>query len=259
MAGVRKLLPRFSLRTLVVFLLLVTAGMGLWWHWKSPWQIESAFKVALADTPFFVRLIDGAQRLEVVTGQVFGMHRGSDPAVLKAGLELQAHVYEVPTGKPLGSSELPTRWVLFESTGFMLDDPEIESIQSAALISPDRVRRLQVAPFFSLAVPLTGRLSDGYYPLSIVSTKNGKVLQVLEHDFSSRGTSGVLTRCSCFSADGTRLATVGEDGWIHIWRRTRPEWWWWMFYLREFWLTAVFAGLFIWSVIRDRRRLARAG
>ena len=27
-----KLLPRFSLRTLVVFLLLVTAGAGLWWR-----------------------------------------------------------------------------------------------------------------------------------------------------------------------------------------------------------------------------------
>ena len=28
--------PRFSLRTLVVFLLLVTSGCGLWWHWE-PW------------------------------------------------------------------------------------------------------------------------------------------------------------------------------------------------------------------------------
>ena len=28
-------LPRFSLRTLAVFLLLVTSGTGLWWHWEQ--------------------------------------------------------------------------------------------------------------------------------------------------------------------------------------------------------------------------------
>jgi len=32
----RRIIPRFSLRTLVIFLLLVTSGVGLWWHWE-PW------------------------------------------------------------------------------------------------------------------------------------------------------------------------------------------------------------------------------
>jgi len=44
-----------------------------------------------------------------------------------------------------------------------------------------------------------------------------------------------------------------------IWQRRRPEWWWGVFYLWEFWLTAAFACLFIWSVITDRRPLARTG
>ena len=35
--------------------------------------------------------------------------------------------------------------------------------------------------------------------------------------------------------------------------------WWGVFYLWEFWLTVVFAGVFVWSVVRDRRVLkARA-
>ena len=36
MKALRRLIPRFSLRTLAIFLLLVTSGMGLWWHW-GPW------------------------------------------------------------------------------------------------------------------------------------------------------------------------------------------------------------------------------
>jgi len=42
----RRIIPRFSLRTLVVFLLLVTSGVGLWWHWE-PWYLER--KSALPD------------------------------------------------------------------------------------------------------------------------------------------------------------------------------------------------------------------
>jgi len=32
----RRIIPRFSLRTLVVFMLLVTSGVGLWWR-RAPW------------------------------------------------------------------------------------------------------------------------------------------------------------------------------------------------------------------------------
>jgi len=40
MGRLRKLIPRFSLRTLVVFLLLVTSGVGLWWNW-GPWHLAA--------------------------------------------------------------------------------------------------------------------------------------------------------------------------------------------------------------------------
>ena len=36
MGRLRELIPRFSLRTLVIFTLLCTCSFGLWWHWE-PW------------------------------------------------------------------------------------------------------------------------------------------------------------------------------------------------------------------------------
>ena len=62
-----------------------------------------------------------------------------------------------------------------------------------------------------------------------------------------------------FSPDGERLVTGGSESRCLVWRRRRPEWWWGVFWLREFWLTAAFAAIFVWSVVRDRRRLARTG
>ena len=37
---IRRLVPRYSLRTLAIFLMLVTSGMGLWWRWGPCWVVE---------------------------------------------------------------------------------------------------------------------------------------------------------------------------------------------------------------------------
>ena len=54
--GPRRLVPRFSLRTLVVFMLLATSGTGLWWHW-SPWYLSTVLPgspvMALLDSAVF--------------------------------------------------------------------------------------------------------------------------------------------------------------------------------------------------------------
>ncbi len=78
--------------------------------------------------------------------------------------------------------------------------------------------------------------------------------------------------CIYHSDDYSLLAQIPEAGWAWfldegdlllachetraaIYRRRRPEQWWGVFYLWELWLTAAFAGLFVWSVVRDRRSL----
>jgi len=65
---------------------------------------------------------------------------------------------------------------------------------------------------------------------------------------------------SFLPGDGRRLFILGgnekETGYVgYIYRRRRLEWWWGVFWLWEFWLTAVLAGVFVWSVVRDRRAL----
>jgi len=43
MAGLERLMPRFSLRTLLLFTLLVTSGFGLWWN-SEPWACALVFQ-----------------------------------------------------------------------------------------------------------------------------------------------------------------------------------------------------------------------
>jgi len=82
--------------------------------------------------------------------------------------------------------------------------------------------------------------------VQVWDAEDGRLLALLPHPteaFAARSVSG-----------GTRIVTCAEHC-IRIFRRRRPEWWWGVFYLWEFWLTVVFAGLFVWSVVRDRRAL----
>jgi len=84
----------------------------------------------------------------------------------------------------------------------------------------------------------------------------GRVLAIVSPSYERE----VFLRSSAISCDGRRIAmTERGDKFITVFRRRRPEWWWGVFYLWEFWLTAAFACLFIWSVITDRRPLARTG
>ncbi len=60
-----------------------------------------------------------------------------------------------------------------------------------------------------------------------------------------------------FSPDGVTITTTTSkfDYKARVWRLNRPDYWWGVSWLPEFWLTAAFAGLLVWSVVRDRRAL----
>ena len=145
-------IPRFSLRTLCVFLLLVTSGVGLWWHWEA-W-------------------------------------------------------YVIGTG-PGGPYPLRERFRLDSGPG----------IHSVAV----RDRRAQI------------RYADG------------RVARVRVHEDSVDNADP--------AGDGRAFIVWTHGGQDLIYGRRRPEWWWGVFWLWEFWLTAAFAALFVWSVVRDRRSL----
>jgi len=162
MSRLRRLLPRFSLRTLVVFLLLVTSGMGLWWRWE-PWYV--------------------CQERDILGNVGHGSTRNAG------------------------------------------GDCTVSADGSRAIESADR----QIIVLDASRTPPE--------PIATVDCGWGPLF------------AGI-------SADGAEIQATSIDMREYVYRRRRPERWWGVFWLWEFWLTAAFAGLFIWSVIADRRRLA---
>ncbi len=88
--------------------------------------------------------------------------------------------------------------------------------------------------------------SDG---VRVWAWPDGRCLQALRVD--GRGAQYVAL------SEEADLLVAGTGNWegLVIFRRRRPERWWGVFYLWEFWLTAAFAALFVWSVVGDRRAL----
>jgi len=243
----RRLIPRYSLRTLVVFLLLVTSGMGLWWRWE-PW-VQGCYLGYRGPSPHSIQFSGDSKRLAVVacidTRTAEGEGEG-DPDSW-AGYDFRPNaerlmkrtVFDVLKGREVGSE---TWWEKPADAGRFPFDPK-------AKVSADGSREVAF-------------VGDAEFRKTVVrDLRTGKELAVLgffvpppyRGGFSGPGMDGVIQ--GAFSSDGRFLAVTPGTS-VHLHRRRRPEWWWGVFYLWEFWLTAAFAGLFLWSVITDRRRLA---
>jgi len=180
----RRLVPRFSLRTLVVFLLLATSGVGLFINLvQEPWVLSERRRMAHGPMPG-----------EVVEGPTT----------------------KDPPFKPLVHRGLSVQEGVIYGGGF----------------SPDWRR-------FAAAMDNAVRIYD---------SRTGGCLYTIDVPAPDAYEAG-------FASDGNVIWVWAHDG-VSAWRRIRPEPWWGVFYLWEFWLTVAFAGLFIWSVWRDRRALA---
>ncbi len=211
MASLRKLLPRFSLRTLAIFTLLCTSGFGLWWRWE-PWYLATETRERL--------------------GRIFDINfSGQGEAITvryRRGAQLMDRGFGFRSGDPLGppvGSEGPYFWAC--------DYP---------VFSPNGERSV-------------GRTSGRYW---IFDVDSGEPLYLLHDEGQLRI---IITPLAAkFSGDGALVAIEvrkSDFSVVRIYRRRRPEWWWGVFWLWEFWLTAAFAGLFVWSVVRDRKSLGR--
>jgi len=93
---------------------------------------------------------------------------------------------------------------------------------------------------------------DGYRTATILRHRGGDLLWQARAPLAHYGGEPIQ-----FSPEGRSVLLPIVQG-AQVWRRGRPEPWWGVFWLWEFWLTAAFAGLFVWSVVRDRRRFAAA-
>jgi len=194
----RRIIPRFSLRTLVILLLLVTSALGLHWR-RKPWQLARLIALDRPVDNIFISQ-DGA---------VLDVHyhdRTSRQWDLRALGVTSGYPPPEETWAPAGTN---FSWI---SGGGNRPG------------EPDAVRIWH--PFWGLVGHLTGH----------------------------RGQIGPVAGSVYVGI----IATAAEDDSVRIWRSRRPYQWWGVFYLWEFWLTVAFAGLFVWSVWRDRSALKGA-
>ena len=85
-----RLVPRYSLRTLAIFLCLATCAWGLWWHWEA-WYCERIFEIAN------VVAIDGVTFTE--EGDCILIDAGKPRKSYRPTLKKEILKYDVETGK----------------------------------------------------------------------------------------------------------------------------------------------------------------
>ncbi len=111
---------------------------------------------------------------------------------------------------------------------------------------PSKYGRPPEWPYISHRTPDGEReIHDNEDSVSIHEVTTGELLQIID----------IAPGTVQFAPDGRGVITSFRDGKILFYRRRRPEWWWGVFWLKEFWATALFAGVFVWSVVRDRKAL----
>ena len=241
-------LPRFSLRTLVVFTLLATSGFGLWYHWE-PWYSEGGFNpnphLPLADY-FLNEFSSDSEVLKVhviwAERDSSSFPRGPNGEITTWPCGARTFSFAVSTGELLGSSKSSRVHGVPCTEEGVLTKALFAQAFEANTISADGTRTLGLL-----------RKSGKRAAAAIIDARDGSPLFILRDVRFIRTAefSGAWT----FSPDSRRVALAVSGGDICFYRRRRPEWWWGVFYLKEFWLTAALAGLFVWSVVRERRAL----
>jgi len=240
--GPRRWRPRYSLRTLVILPLFVTSAFGLWWHWEAWAQAAST---SMANTT--IGSVGFDSRSIEVKGWVHEDHDG--PKVFR-------WVLDEGGLRPIGKEEID-----FEEANV---GPYPTRENNFSFVSPGGSRLLKL--YFRGEAP--SPFSDYEYfsgcdGAFITDAATGRVLAEIGLE-SGQGNLPAECYQAAFCNDAKRLVMTepcGPEGarpmMIRLYRRRRPEWWWWVFYLKEFWLTAAFAGLLVWSVMRDKGTVNR--
>jgi len=326
MVSFKRLLPRFSLRTLVIFLLLVTSGVGLAYSYRlwvkcltirlaPDWRrnarmsrdgtrivtfgISSKARVWSAENGECLHVLSGHNGL--VNHAEFSRD-GS--MIVTSGEDGKAIVWDAATGRrvqtfdvgsfywaalsPSGKSVLTSPFALWSVetgkviTGFppgtlcwfpaegdhvvcRQPDSGVWSLYDAA--TGERlgiVRREEFGGPPVLRDPTTQEVIQSMSTLEVLQAAlaNGMELEdaLGGEDAADRALAALPGQYLGHSVRPDDLVIlVGSAEGVTVMRYRPPRGRWGLGARVEFWLTVVFAGLFVWSAVRDRRRLARTG
>jgi len=266
MAALRRLLPRFSLRTLVMFLLLVTAGVGLWWYWQ-PWYLEHRLEQSVTAARFSHDGSMLAAASQMKTMAVWEEESGECLYALKPGYVHEQCIAFSPDDKLLAAGTADgTLWIWDGATGTCLQHLSGHGGRITSLaFSLDGRRLMSFGDDGGKAWDIRTGGPAGPGSAAGVTALRGpraKIAADLEGAWKICWREKLCSNCvsvRAASPDGRRvlLGNAGCDNRSLI-MRVRPGWSPSLF-RRVLGATVLFAILFIWSVVRDRRRLARTG
>ena len=235
---------RYSLRSLLIFVLLVNCACLLWMHW-APWTLDTTLRGhaaqinSVAFSPDGKRLVTGSHDQAAIVWDVF---TGKRLMVIKPEMGHVLHVGYSRNGKRIftSSSRMSVAW-----------DAETGKLHGRA---PQyyfkSLRWLSVSQDGTqYAIGGNGR-----------GVTIGKILQPPKPAWEGKPIYGWLAHDAevlslDFSYDGKRLVTASKDGLAKIWRYRHPEQWWGLLYVPAFWMTLTLAALLVWSLLRDWRTL----
>ena len=218
---------RFSLRTLVIAVLLVGSAGGLWWRWEpwaEKWQLPS-FAVSAAFSP-------NAKFVAAVTGKVWVSQERAPELLL-------LDVYTGAVYRRFNEKLSSTDWVM-PGIYFSAESSEVGFVSYI-----NNGSALGVHSWYAQ----TGeKLSCVLSPESLPHLR--------KCGGPEAWTSGEEWSYCEKTPDGEHMLSL-KGGRLRVLSARRPEYWWGLAWLPEFWLTHLLALGFIWSLWRDRRDLRK--
>ena len=234
--ALRRLLPRFSLVTLMAFMGLASAGGLLWTHWE-PWSPDVTYSIPPPDPGLWP---DHERYSHMICVRL-----SPDRRVLVAIVE---DTFRRPSALCGRGDQHAYRYVSWGARS--------QAILGQAQLTP---RRGKAGHEYDEAVTFardgSAVLTGCWGPLDPTS---GKVLPDLPGRepgderlpiVKRRKPAGTLVR------QPDLLVNTG-GGWIRLSMQRRPEVWWGIFHLPELYATALCALALAWSVFRDARSLS---
>jgi hypothetical protein len=260
---------RFSLRTLLLFVLLLGSAMGLWFRWE-PWvvahQLDTGGTACAAFSPddrLIVLSLRVATIAEVATGRTIARLDFDEGDYLDAPMwSRDGHWLWFHTA--MGSWPLwdAATWTDAPIAGWDEKDRIFRPTPLGVSLGYGTVDRFPESDERSWVG--TGRTSrDGRavadLPGPAVAVYHGKYDTEADVLTYVRVPPPFIPNCyysGTISADGNWVAICSDrNRFAYLYWRRRPEYWWGVAWLPEFWLTILFAPAFLWSVRRDRTTL----